>query len=40
MTINVKYEKETRFALGVALVRMDKGRTEGQRITLFDYTEK
>ena len=40
VNVNVKYEKEARFALGVALVRTNEGRTEGRRIPLFDYTEK
>ena len=40
VNVNVKYEKEARFALGVALVKKLDGKVEGKRIPLFDYTEK
>lgn len=36
----MKYEKEARVVLGVALVRINDGRTEGQNTPPFDYTEK
>ena len=38
--MNVKYEKEARFALGVALIKKLDGTVEGRRIPLFDYTKK
>ena len=40
VNVNVKYEKEVRFALGVALVQLDSGEVEGRRIPCFEYTEQ
>ena len=35
VNMNVKYEKETRFILGVVLVKRNENMTEGQRIPLL-----
>ena len=40
VNVNVKYEKEVRFALGVALVKNLDGNIVGMRIKEFDYTEQ
>ena len=40
VNVNVKYEKEVRFALGVALVTYPDGTEAGLRIPLFEYTEQ
>ena len=40
VNVNVKYEKEVRFALGVAMVTRLDGTVNGLRIPLFDYTEQ
>ena len=40
MNVNVKYEKEARFAFGVALVMGNDGVEVGKRIPLFEYTER
>ena len=40
VNVNVKYEKEVRFALGVALVKLHNGEVEGRRIPCFEYTEQ
>ena len=39
VNVNVKYEKEVRFYLGVSLVQLDNGEVEGRRIPCFEYTE-
>jgi len=36
----VKYSKEARLGLGVALVMLTEGREEGRRCEPFDYTER
>ena len=40
VNVNVKYEKEVRFALGVALVKTTNGDVVGKRIKEFEYTEQ
>ena len=38
--VNVKYEKEVRFAFGVALIMGNDGIEVGKRIPCFEYTEQ
>ena len=38
--MNVKYEKEARFSLGVALAKTNEGRTEGRIIPLLTIQKK
>ena len=38
--MNVKYEKEVRFALGKALVQMENGDIIGKRVKEFKYTKE
>ena len=40
VNVNVKYEKEVRFALGVAMVTRVDGSVDGLRIPAFEYTEQ
>ena len=38
--VDVKYEKELRYALGVAMIQKMNGSVVGVRIPEFEYTEK
>ena len=38
--LSVKYEKEVRFCLGVFLKKNEAGNVTGERLPIFDYTEK
>ena len=40
VNVNVKYEKEVRFALGVAMVTRVDGSVDGLHIPAFEYTEQ
>ena len=40
VNVNVKYEKEVRFALDVSLVKIENGDIIGKRINKFEYTKQ
>ena len=40
LELKVKYEKEVRLMLGVAMVKYPSGEVEGKRVKEFDYTEQ